>query len=100
MHESGFGRLGAALMAPGKTFRAIAERPTWVAPFVVLVLLSGVLSVLVMQRMDIGEMIRARVEESGREVPAEAVEQQVEMMERFGWVFGLLGVVATALMYV
>lgn len=99
MEDSGFGRLLSVLLAPGKTFRSIAARPTWIEPMVVLVLLTGVMTMLVMQRADMEEMIRARIEQSGREVPAEAVEQQVEMMERFGWVFGLLGAVVTPVMY-
>ena len=42
MNDSSFGRLIGVLVAPGKTFRSIAERPTWVvAPLVLLVLLAA-----------------------------------------------------------
>lgn len=93
MYESSFGRLIAVLVAPGKTFRSIAERPTWLVPLVVGMLLTGVITTLFMQRTDMEEVIRARIEQSGREVPQEMVDQQVEFMERFGWVFGLVAVV-------
>jgi hypothetical protein len=92
MHDSGFGRLITVLLAPAKTFRSIGERPTWLAPLLVGMVLTGAVGLLVMQKGDMEEMIRTRIEESGREVPAEAIEQQVEFMERFGWIFGLFGV--------
>ncbi|HVF58773.1 MAG TPA: YIP1 family protein [Thermoanaerobaculia bacterium] len=100
MHESAFGRLVSVLIAPAKTFRSIAERPTWLAPMVVLVLLTGTISMLMMQRADMGEMIRTRVEESGRNVPAEAVERQVEFVERFGWLLGIVGALLAPVMYI
>lgn len=99
MHESAFGRLVSVLVAPDRTFRSIAERPTWLAPMLVFMLLTGVVSTLMVQRADMGEMVRARIEESGRTVPAETVEQQVEFMERFGWAFGLAGALFAPLMY-
>ena len=99
MYDNGFGRILGVLVSPGKTFRSIAERPTWVAPLLVLVLLSGVMATLITQRMDMTEMIRHRIEESGRQVPQETIDRQVEFAERFGWVFGLIGVVVTPIIY-
>ncbi len=100
MHDSSFGRLLSVLVAPGKTFRSIAERPTWLVPMVLAAVLTGAVSTLIMQKADMGEMIRARIEASGREVPAEAIDQQVEFMEKFGWIFGVVGVVFTPVIHV
>ncbi len=100
MHDSSFGRLLAVLVAPGRTFRSIAERPTWLVPMVISVLLIGVVATVVMQKADMGEMVRARIEQSGREMPQEAIDQQVEFMEKFGWIFGIVGTLFTSVMYV
>ena len=40
MEDSSFGRLIGVLVSPGKTFRSIAERPAWLVPFLVLMVLS------------------------------------------------------------
>jgi hypothetical protein len=99
VYDNGFGRILGVLVSPGKTFRSTAERPTWVAPLLVLVLLSGVMATLITQRIDMAEMVRHRIEESGRQVPQEVIDRQVEFAERFGWVFGLIGVVVTPIIY-
>ena len=78
MENSSFGRLIGVLVAPGKTFRSIAERPTWAVAFVVLLVLSVVSVLLFFQRIDFGEVMRAQMEAQGQDP-----EQLPEGMEGF-----------------
>jgi hypothetical protein len=71
MHDSSFGRLIGALVAPGRTFQSIAQRPTWVVPMLVLVLLSTGTAYLMFQRVDFMEIMREQMADQGRPVPSE-----------------------------
>lgn len=84
MEDSSAGRLIGALVAPGKTFRSIAERPTWAVPLVVLVLLSAVLGFVSSKRTDYREVITQTVRARGRDVSEAQLEPQIEMMEKAG----------------
>lgn len=67
MENSEIGRLLGALVSPGKTFRSIAERPTWVAALLLLLVLTAAVSVLVQERIDPDDMRKAfaeRIEKS------------------------------------
>ena len=75
MHESAFGRLVSVLVAPGKTFRSIAERPTWGVALIVLLLLAVGTTLLFFQKLDFEEMVRQQMAEQGRELPPEAAGQ-------------------------
>jgi len=81
---AGFGRLLGVLVAPGKTFAAIAARPTWVAPLVALVLLVAIDSYLIGGRLDWERSVRHRLAASGRELSAEQIEQSIAMFKRIG----------------
>jgi hypothetical protein len=84
MHDSSFGRLIGVLVSPGRTFESIARRPTWVVPLLALALVSGLLWYLAGLRTDYRDVITKSVEQSGREVPEEQLEPQIEMMEKMG----------------
>jgi hypothetical protein len=71
MHDSAFGRLIGALVAPGRTFRSIAERPTWGVAFATLLVLTIATTLLFFQKVDFAEMMRQQMEAQGREVPPE-----------------------------
>jgi hypothetical protein len=75
MSDSALGRLLGALVAPGATFRSIALRPTWAAPFVLLVLINLVVGYLVLQRIDYEQFMRQQNERTGQ-LTAEQIEQQ------------------------
>ena len=85
MEESAFGRLASVLFAPAKTFESIVRRPTGVVALLVFVLLALAVTMVVTPRLDIGEMMRASMEESGREVDAEQLESMTAFMEKFQW---------------
>src|SRR5215207_3451244 len=85
MEDSSFGRLFGVLFSPGKTFRSIAERPTWLVPLIVLLAATTTLAVLVNQRIDRNEMrqmVQERLEKSqGSATPAQ-VDQAMEVTDK------------------
>jgi hypothetical protein len=89
MENSSFGRLFGVLFSPGKTFRSIAERPTWAVALLALMIVSGGVWYMAGGRIDYRETIPASMQQSGRELPAEQLEPQIEFMEKFGhYVYG------------
>ncbi len=86
MENSSFGRVLSVLTSPTATFRSIAERPTWLVPTLVLVVLGLISMLVAVPRIDWEGTMRAQLEQSGRQVPAEQIETQVEFMEKFGTV--------------
>ena len=71
---------------PSETFRRLVARPTWWLPLV-LILASTVVSWLVVSpKMDmdrtIRESIEKRAEKSGRTIPPEAINRQVEVSKK------------------
>jgi hypothetical protein len=105
LEDSSFGRLIGVLVSPGKTFRSIAERPTWVAPLLLLLIVATAGSVLTSQRMDKEDMrrsIKERMEKSqGGQASPEQIERGVEMGEKIGsvtrWLVPVFIVVADLL---
>jgi hypothetical protein len=73
------------LVAPEKTFRALAVRPHWLPALLLLVAAALALSLIVTPRLDMKQVIREAIEDSGQEIPAAQLEQQVEMAEKFKW---------------
>ena len=82
LEDSSAGRLIGALVSPAKTFRSIAERPTWALALVVLLLAAGAVGFVSAKRTDYREMITRSLKESGREVPAEQLEKQIEITQK------------------
>jgi hypothetical protein len=87
MHESAFGRVLGVLIAPEKTFRSIAERPTWAVPLILLVVLGAGVGWIVGQRMDFEQTIRQEMADRGEKMSDDQIQKTVEMTEKFGWVF-------------
>jgi hypothetical protein len=75
MHESGFGRVIGVLISPDKTFRSIAERPTWAVPLVLLVLLGLCFSWIAQHRVDPGEMAKYQMEALGMDLNQQQLEE-------------------------
>ena len=91
VHDSPWLRPLGVLIAPGKTFASIAVRPTFLVPFLLLLLVGTAAGLVMTSKIDFGESIREATAESGREVPEEDLEQTIEVMNKFGWVFGMAG---------
>lgn len=81
MKDSSWGRLIGALVAPGETFRSIAERPTWLPPLLVLALLAGAVGFVLQVRTDPEEMVRGQLEMVKVDVPQEQVDKMIEDAE-------------------
>lgn len=86
MEDSTFGRLVAALLSPRRTFESIANRPTWVAALVVLVLLGATAVWSSFSRVDPQEMMRAIAEQSGRDLPPQLDPAQLHKMSMWSGV--------------
>jgi hypothetical protein len=69
MENSSFGRLLGVLFSPVKTFRSIAERPTWAVPLVVFVLAIALMTFCMFQKVDFAEAMRAQMAAQGQEAP-------------------------------
>lgn len=101
--QSELGRLGGIFFAPTETYHVIAQRPSWLLPLVVLVVLSLALTWWIGQRVGWEGIVRAQLEQrsSFREAPAEQREQMVRQGSRtapiFGYVFGGLSMPILAL---
>lgn len=81
MKDSSWGRLIGVLVAPGETFRSIAEKPTWLPPLLVLALFGGMVSLVVQMRTDPEEMVRGQMEAIKFDVPQEQVDKMIEDAE-------------------
>jgi hypothetical protein len=91
MYESGFGRVIGVLVSPVKTFQAIAERPTFGAALLVLIAVLSSVSYMAAQKTDFGDVVRGQLAATGREVPEEALDRQIAMMEKNGALFAAFG---------
>jgi|tagenome__1003787_1003787.scaffolds.fasta_scaffold20610080_2 hypothetical protein len=78
LEDSSFGRLIGVLASPAKTFRSIAERPTWVVVLVILALLGSGIGQLVNARTDQRKMIEKQMAKFGRQLTPEQLEDAVQ----------------------
>lgn len=83
---SGFASLWGVLLAPEKTFRALAARPSWLPAMLLLVASGLALSLVVTPKLDMKQVIREAIEESGQDVSAAQLDRQVEMADKFKWI--------------
>lgn len=75
--QSGFQRIIGVLSAPDETFRSIAERPDWVTPLLLTIIISIVSLVLIAPHIDYESTAREAIE--AQHVPAGQAEQAVRM---------------------
>jgi len=98
-----FGRLIGVLMSPGETFADIARVPTWIAPILVLTVLSLCASFVLMQRVDWRSYLEKQLSQSSRweQLTPEQKTQQLELTQKIipyqAYGGGLLGPVVGAL---
>jgi len=87
---SSFGRIFGVLFSPDATFASIARRPTWVAPLLVLLVLSIVSGFIMSSRIDWSAPAREAME-ARKDVPREAQERAVRMAGAMGKVIAYAG---------
>lgn len=78
-------RVGEVLWSPTATFRKLAERPTWAAALVVLLLIGGVVSWVAVQKIDVDaqrQMLRETFEER-QGLRGEELDRQVDRVMEF-----------------
>ena len=91
MESTAFGRLIGAVVAPVRTFRAIAERPTWLVALLVVCLTPVLPGVLAAPKIDWEDVVRTQIERADVDVPSEQVEQGIAMWEKIGPVLTYVG---------
>jgi hypothetical protein len=89
MKDTSFGRIVAVLVSPSKTFRAIAERPTWLAPILVLIALTAVSAYVAAPKIDWQDTISTKLQRADREVGPERIEIVLRFLEEYGTGLGL-----------
>jgi len=89
MWDSSLGRVVGVLTSPERTFKAIRERPTWLVALLFFLIVGAGTYLLISQRMDMAQIVRESIEQSGREVPEEQLERITDFYDRFGAAFGM-----------
>ena len=84
MESSSFGRLFGVLFSPGKTFRSIAERPTWAVALLALMLAAAAVGFVSGQRTDYRDVIVQSSRDQGQDVDEAQMKPAIEMMEKAG----------------
>lgn len=84
MENSSFGRLIGVIVAPGKTFRAIAERPTWLVAFLVVVLSPVIPTMIAVPKMDWEGITKAQLERADVQLPQDQLDKRIEITEKVG----------------
>jgi Yip1 domain len=102
---SHFGRIFGALFSPKKTFAQIAERPSWLAPLLLMAILGTVVGAMLNTKMNWGDYIRHKAEESPRfaqlseEQKDQALAPQVKFWSKFSYGIGAVVVPISALFF-
>ena len=97
MESSSFGRLIGVIVSPGKTFRSICERPTWLVAFLVVVLSPVIPTIIAMPKMDWEGITKAQLERMDVQLPQDQLEKRIEMTEKIGPYFAYLAPVFFAI---
>lgn len=91
MIDSSPARAVNVLFSPTQTFEAIRQRPTWLVALVILVLLGLVGSYLVTGKLDVEEVVRDSIADSGRQLSEDQLEQAIALQEKLLPVFAIAG---------
>jgi hypothetical protein len=100
-----FGRIFGALFSPKKTFAQIAERPSWLAPLLLMAIFGTVVGAMLNTEMNWGDYIRHKAEESPRfaqlseEEKDRALAPQIKFWSNFSYVIRAVGVPISALFF-
>jgi hypothetical protein len=96
VNDSSLARLAAVLVAPGRTFAAIAERPTWLLAMVVFVVSAIGLGWAAHTRTDYRDVMEQAMAGRGQQLEAAQLDRMVDFQERFGAVLSVAGGVVAA----
>jgi hypothetical protein len=100
-----FGRLIGVFVSPKQTFASIAERPNWLAPLLLTVILATSVGALLNTKMNWGEFIRHKAEENARfsqlseEQKEQALAGQIKFWSNFSYVAGAVFIPISALIF-
>ena len=96
-HISAFGRVVGALVNPRPTFEDIARKPSWLAPLLVMVILSIVTPAVIGQRIGWRSFIEKALENNKaaaqqmQQMTPEQRQQFINQRAKFAPLFGYLG---------
>jgi hypothetical protein len=84
--SSAVSRMTGVIFAPTKTFTEIARRPTWVAPFVIVCLLSVAVSSLIAQKTDWRGFFERQMSKNPRteQMPQDQKDRILESQVKYG----------------
>lgn len=99
LHETSAGRLIDVHLHPSRTFRALADQPTWKTPFLALAVLGTVYMALILPRIPWEELIPLRLERRGSELGPAEVEQLIQSMRDFVPLMVVLAVLVTLCLF-
>jgi Yip1 domain len=100
-----FGRIIGVFIKPKQTFASIAERPSWVAPLLLSIVLATVVGALLNTKMNWGDYIRHKAEESPRfaqlseEQKDQALAGQIKFWSGFSYAIGVVIIPCSALLF-
>ena len=92
-----FARIIGALFSPDETFASIARRPTWVAPLLVLIVISILTGALLAPRVDWSAPAREAME-ARRAVTPEQMDRAVRISGAMGKVIAYFGPIFLVIM--
>ena len=75
---------------PSRTFEALRARPRFLVAGLILLILTVAVTLVLYARVDMGQFIRDRIEQSPN--AAQATEAQKEMQVKFGKMIGMVGI--------
>ena len=99
MEESSWGRLASVLLSPVKTYESINARPTWVVALIVLMVVSLVVTIVTIPKIDMAAAIQKQMERQNQQVSAEQMERITQVAEKMKWISPITGLVAQAAVY-
>ena len=83
MENGSLGRLLGVLVSPVATFRSLAERPTWLAAFLVLYVLGSGVALLTFQKVDFIAGVREQMAAQGQQLPPGSEERVLPAIKTF-----------------
>jgi hypothetical protein len=84
--DSAFGRIIGVFLSPVRTFRAIAAKPTWLAPLILWTAIAFLLAELVTTRTDMRSLIVKRMQQQNQKLSDDQLDMIVERARKFSWI--------------